>query len=324
MISSDSLSQEPEFLIAALGTLPCGIFILDHSLKIIWINRRLEEIFPNASWLGKRLGDLLQDGEEAFDILAAGTEGDGTVRKWILPQKRLRGQDVYLEVTVSTLEHSAETPQAAAYVGKVEDISERIGVEERLQEEASRRKILVEQSPDGIVVIDAKGNVFEANKGFADMLGYSLEEVHQLKIWDWDARYSREEIQAMLGAANEGGHNVQTLYRRRDGTILNVEMSTNGTTFKGLKLIFCVCRDITERCRKENEQDLLIQQLQKAAAEIEALPEMLALCAFCKNVRNEQGMWEPVEAFLSEQLQLMVSHGICPSCVTKHYSSIRL
>ena len=41
-------------------------------------------------------------------------------------------------------------------------------------------RLLFEQSRDGIVVLDQNCKVYEANKKFAEMLGYSMEEVYQL------------------------------------------------------------------------------------------------------------------------------------------------
>ena len=48
------------------------------------------------------------------------------------------------------------------------------------------RKILIEQSRDGIVILDHQGKVREANQRFADMLGYTPEEVQDLHVWDWE------------------------------------------------------------------------------------------------------------------------------------------
>jgi PAS domain S-box-containing protein len=63
---------------------------------------------------------------------------------------------------------------------------ERKRAEEALANEASRRRIYIEQSWDGIVVIDEHGSVFEFNPRFAQMLGYTPEETHRLHVWDWD------------------------------------------------------------------------------------------------------------------------------------------
>jgi PAS domain-containing protein len=54
-----------------------------------------------------------------------------------------------------------------------EVVNERKRAMDSLAEEATRRRLLIEQSRDGIVVLDESGNVYEANRRFAEMLGYS-------------------------------------------------------------------------------------------------------------------------------------------------------
>jgi PAS domain-containing protein len=46
---------------------------------------------------------------------------------------------------------------------------ERNRTEDSLKDEISRWRILLEQSKDGIVVLDQNGKVYEANKRYADM-----------------------------------------------------------------------------------------------------------------------------------------------------------
>ncbi len=128
---------------------------------------------------------------------------------------------------------------------------ERRKSEEALADEAVRRRILIEQSSDGIVVLDQTGRVYEANQRFADMLGYSLEEARQLCVWDWEFLYPREQVAEMISTVDENGDHFETQHRRKDGSIYDVEISTNGAVFAGQKLIFCVCRDITERKHAE-------------------------------------------------------------------------
>jgi PAS domain S-box-containing protein len=131
------------------------------------------------------------------------------------------------------------------------DITESKQAEEALNEEAIRRRILVEQYRDGIVVIDQNGKVYEANQRYADMLGYSIEEVRQLHLWDWDTQWTREELLEMARTVDETGDHFETRHRRKDGTYYDVEISTNGAVIGGKKLVFCVCRDITQRKQAE-------------------------------------------------------------------------
>ncbi|GEM_PF-6283547 len=76
-------------------------------------------------------------------------------------------------------------------------------------------RLLIEQSRDGIVVLDQNCKVYEANKKFAEMLGYSIEEVYQLYVWDWDNKFTKEEILEMADDIDESGHHFETQHRRK-------------------------------------------------------------------------------------------------------------
>ncbi len=134
------------------------------------------------------------------------------------------------------------------------DITERKNIEKELAEEAARRRILMEQTKDGIVIMDSTGAVYEANPSFAQMLGYTMDEVRRLHVWDWDAHIAPDQLSTMIESVDENGDHFETVHRRKDGSLLDVEISTNAAVFDGRKLIFCVCRDITER--KHAEQAL--------------------------------------------------------------------
>ncbi len=155
--------------------------------------------------------------------------------------------------------------------------AERAHTEEALSQEAVRRRILVEQSRDGIVVLDEEGLVFEANQRFGEMLGYTPLEVSRLHVWDWDVQWTREELLRIIQRTNESGSLFETRHRRQDGTLVDVEISANGALCNGRKLVFCVCRDISRRKQAENDIRTLNAELERRVAERTAeLESMLA------------------------------------------------
>src|SRR4030043_1000788 len=81
-----------------------------------------------------------------------------------------------------------------------------IGYTEALAEEAVRRHILVDQSLDGIVILDDKAKVIEANQRFTEMLGYTPEEVRELHTWDWDVKWKPEQLPARGRLADPKGY----------------------------------------------------------------------------------------------------------------------
>lgn len=122
-----------------------------------------------------------------------------------------------------------------------------------LSDEINWRRLMIEESRDAIVVLDQETKVYEANKRFSDMLGYSLEEIYKLHAWEWDVNLSREQILELAKLVDKSGHHFETQHRRKDGTIIDVELSNNGALYRGKKLIFCICRDISERKKAEKE-----------------------------------------------------------------------
>jgi hypothetical protein len=52
---------------------------------------------------------------------------------------------------------------------------------------------------------------------------------------------------------------------------------------------------------------------------VKVLEGLLQICSFCKNIRNETGEWEQLEAFISRKSEAEFSHGVCPACGETYY-----
>lgn len=74
--------------------------------------------------------------------------------------------------------------------------------------------------------------------------------------------------------------------------------------------------------QKEIEQQKLIKQLQDALAEVKTLKGLIPICAWCKNIRDDKGYWERLEAYITKRTDAVFTHGICPSCYEKHREEI--
>ncbi len=201
---------------------------------------------------------------------------------------------------------------------------ERKRAEDLLKDEIFRWRILLEQSRDGIVVLDQNGKVYEANNRYADMLGYSMEEIHNLHVWDWDTQFEKEQLTEMIRSIDGAGAHFETRQRRKDGTLIDVELSNNGAVYREQKLIFCVCRDITDRKRTEMERKNLIVELKDALAQVKTLRGLLPICSHCKKIRDDTGYWNQIESYIHKHSDAEFSHGICPECAKKYYPDMDL
>lgn len=47
------------------------------------------------------------------------------------------------------------------------------------------------------------------------------------------------------------------------------------------------------------------------------LERLLAMCSYCRRVRDEHKSWRTVESYLEDRSHTRVSHGICPECLER-------
>ncbi|MEG4279301.1 PAS domain S-box protein [Microcoleus sp. MON1_C1] len=122
-------------------------------------------------------------------------------------------------------------------------------------EEKARYRAVVEQATDCIFLWDAQTKrLLEANTAFRDLLDYSLDAISQLTIYDIIA-YSKDIIDnnIELLLTNKQFRIGEVLYRRRDGSCVDVEVSGSVISYGGREIICTVVRDITERKQAEAE-----------------------------------------------------------------------
>jgi len=70
------------------------------------------------------------------------------------------------------------------------------------------------------------------------------------------------------------------------------------------------------------EREKLILNLQQALAEVKTLSGMLPICAWCKKIRNDEGYWQQIEAYIKSHSDLDFTHGICSDCARKEYPEL--
>ncbi|MBN2807870.1 MAG: response regulator [Deltaproteobacteria bacterium] len=69
----------------------------------------------------------------------------------------------------------------------------------------------------------------------------------------------------------------------------------------------------------QREREKLIEELNEALEKVQVLKGIIPICCNCKKIRDDQGYWDQVEAYISKHSEARFSHGICPDCVKKIY-----
>ena len=81
--------------------------------------------------------------------------------------------------------------------------------------------------------------------------------------------------------------------------------------------------DIDQRTRLAHEREELIDELQRALAQVKTLSGLLPICAHCKKIRDENDEWHQLEDFVTAKSDAAFSHGICPTCMAEHFGDLK-
>ncbi len=136
---------------------------------------------------------------------------------------------------------------------------------DELRESEERYRAVVEQVTEGIVLVDVDTRrVLEANPAYQKLLGYGPDEFSSLTLYDL-VPYSREAMDCYVGRVLERGSYVsgERRHRRKDGSLVDVEVRANTISYGGREAMCIVVRDITERKKAEEEIRRLNEELEE-------------------------------------------------------------
>jgi PAS domain S-box-containing protein len=125
--------------------------------------------------------------------------------------------------------------------------------EEALLQSEERYRAVVEQSTEGIYLLDAETKrILEANPALRQMLGYAGEELLGMEVYDLIA-HPREDVDSNLQRTLKEGRRFvgERKYRHKDGSLVDMEVGVSVIRYGGRKVVCAVVRNITERKRSE-------------------------------------------------------------------------
>jgi len=138
--------------------------------------------------------------------------------------------------------------------------------EKQQKRELERFRTLLNQSYDGIFIIDAEEfNIVDANDTICEWLGYSREEILSMHPWDIETTMSDpavwpDGLKRLYRVENmmfEGEN------RRKDGSTFPVEARLSLVSLERDYVVSQI-RDITERQKREHELEAATQQLRES------------------------------------------------------------
>ncbi len=132
-------------------------------------------------------------------------------------------------------------------------------ISERKQAEAiiKQYQAALETTHDGFWMVDSKGFLLEANQAYADIIGYSKDEIRGVHVSQLEAKeQTADEVNAHIAKIIAQGYDTfETRHRHKDGHEIDIEVSTSFIPESNLLVAFC--RDITLRKVDEKKIELL-------------------------------------------------------------------
>jgi len=215
-------------------------------------------------------------------------------------QAALSGQQVRFEVAITAPDGSAHTHQiefiphtldhvVQGFYILITDITNRkLAEEERLNQELKYRSI-VEQSTDGILLIDENCRLIEWNAAMEKITRFPAGQVLGLPIWEIQAlhplsletgantyHHTPESIHRYLDTINPRIHDITI--PDKEGRLHIVQMVIFPIhTAHGKRMAGAIARDVTEIRKSEQERENLLTQVQTYAEKLRQTNNLLHL-----------------------------------------------
>ena len=153
-----------------------------------------------------------------------------------------KGRPVDIFLTVATI------PGTRKSVASLLDITERKRTEQALRRANAYLENVFENSPDAIAILDREGKFIMWNKMAAELYGYTLEELRGKSAFDlWaDLEKQRPLLDRLRREGSAKRWEIRT--RRKDGSIVPVELSVGLLRDAGREIVGSVClaRDLSD------------------------------------------------------------------------------
>ena len=220
-----------------------AIFLVDYD-RFIDCNPKTLEIFgcTKEQIIGQRPYDhfsprLQPDGqtskEKALDKIKSAMDGRPQFFEW----RHLRYDGTPFEAEVSL--NRVEILKHFYLQSFVRDITKQ--KHSHLQYE-----MILKTAMDGFGVFSKDGNILEVNDAYCNMVGYSREELLSMNLADVEALESEKTIKKHIeNLMSSGSHRFETRHKRKDGKLIDLEVSANTFKLDGHRL-FAFFRNITE------------------------------------------------------------------------------
>ena len=186
-----------------------------------------------------------------------------------------------------TLLHDASGAVAGA-VNMLVDITDR----KRAEELTQRLAAIVESADDAILTKNLDGIIASWNQGAQRLFGYTAEEIIGKPGTTLIPRERQDEEPAILARIRRGERidHYETIRRRKDGSLVEISLTVSPVKNAEGEVVGAskIARDITERRRAQEQQNLLLREMNHRVKNLFALSSsVVSLSALSAETADE-------------------------------------
>jgi two-component system cell cycle sensor histidine kinase/response regulator CckA len=242
---------------------PEPMMVYDHeTLRILAVNRAAIQGYgySEAEFLARTIGDLhTPEDREVVDAVRREPRNEAVTRTGIRHRKR-DGSLIEVEIIADSIDFGGRPARLIL----ARDVTQRRRLERQLQESEQKYRMLFEANAEAMYVYDLETYRFLAvNQAAIAQYGYSRDEMLAMSLFDLRPAVEVPKLEAYLREHPTVSETTSGwIHRRKNGSLLEVEVVAHTIDFGGRLANLVLARDITEQRRLEAQ----LRQAQKMEA----------------------------------------------------------
>ena len=196
--------------------------------------------------------------------------------------------------------------------------------DEALRESEEKLRAIFNASPLAIVLIHRSGQILDSNDEHAARLKMKREHIIGKNIWDLLPSSVRDSRWVLTEKVFETGTPVSG-EDERGGIWNEFRICPAIKDERGnVEAVIVQYNNITARKQAEQALEEEKNKLEISLAKVKKLSGLLPICSICKKIRDDNGYWNQIEAYIAVHSEAEFSHSICQECAQKHYPDLDL
>lgn len=233
-----------------------GILMLDADSKTTFANHRMAQMlgYTVDEMLGRSLFEFMDERERTNAATLLERRRQGIEEQHDFKFRRKDGSELWVILCTTPI-----FDRAGEYTGTLAMVSD-ITSRKQAEQELRHMSLALENAVEGISRIDTQGRYVSVNRAYANIIGYTPEEMIGM---EWEPTVHPEDLEKMANAYQsmlaKGKAEVEVRGIRKDGSVLHkaiviIPAYDDKGQFTGH---YCFMKDIT--ARKQSEEQLLEQ-----------------------------------------------------------------